>query len=169
LDQLLNELVRFEATGTQEEYKNAALNWYMDSVWPPLHGGEADASFAEPDIVLDGTSLLVAELATSESADTEQLLFEKEKLRRQVSGLMDRLNELESRAASLHYQVAKLSDDNKRLEMGYTGANTLADGLKQLVRDLRQEIERMKNGSTGPGTKAATTTGERREKHGSEN
>jgi hypothetical protein len=52
--------------------------------------------------------------------------------------------------------------------MGYTGANTQADGLKQLVRDLRQEMANIKNGSTEAKTKTSTTGG-RGEKHGSEN
>jgi hypothetical protein len=168
LNALLNELVRYEATGTQEEYKTAALNWFVDRPWPPLNGGEADATSTQPEIALDETPQAAVELGTSASPESEQLLFENEKLRRQVRDLMDRLNELESRAAALHYRVAKLSDDNKRLEMGYTGANTQADGLKQLVRDLRQEMANIKNGSTEAKTKTSTTGG-RGEKHGSEN
>lgn len=53
--------------------------------------------------------------------------------------------------------------------MGYTGANTQADGLKQLVRDLRQEIEHMKNGSTEHDRKESRTTAGKGEKHASEN
>ena len=98
----------------------------------------------------------------------EELLFENEKLRRQLRDLIDRLGELESRASSLHYRVVRLSEDNKRLEMGYTGANTQADGLKQLVRDLRQEIQQMKNGAETK-TKTATTIGGRGEKHANDN
>ena len=166
LDGLLNELVRFEATGKNVEYKTAALDWFVSSAWPPVDGSETDAPFAEPDLVVDSTSHTGAELATPE---TEQLLFENEKLRRQVRELMNRLNELESRAASLHYRAAQLSDDNKRLEMGYTGANTQAEGLKQLVRDLRQEIEHMKNGSTERDMKESKTTTRRGEKYASKN
>ena len=137
------------------------------SAWAPLDGSEANASFAEPDIVVDRTSQTAAELAST--PETEQLLFENEKLRRQVRELLDRLSELETRAASLHYRVTQLSNDNKRLEMGYTGANTQADGLKQLVRDLRQEIEHMKNGSTERDMKESKTTTGRGEKHASKN
>ena len=140
------------------------VSW--SSAWPPVDSSETDAPFAEPDLVVDRTSHTAAELSTPE---TEQLLFENEKLRRQVRELLDRLNELETRAASLHYRVTQLSDDNKRLEMGYTGANTQADGLKQLVRDLRQEIEHMKNGSTERDMKESKTTTGRGEKHASKN
>jgi phage shock protein A len=51
------------------------------------------------------------------------------------------LNEVETRAASLHYRCAELNETNKRLEMGYTGASTQARGLAKLVQDLRTEIK----------------------------
>jgi len=169
LEALLNELVRFEATGKNVEYKTAALNWFVGVAWPPLDQSEADAPLTGLDIVLDRTSQAAADIAASRPPESEQLLFDNEKLHRQVRGLLDRLNELESRAAALHYQVATLSEDNKRLEMGYTGANIQADGLKQFVQELPDQIKRLKNGSTEAKAESLTTGEKGREEDDSKN
>lgn len=147
LNELLNDLIRFEATGSQSQSKSAALAWLADLAGGPIDVDEDEGPFAEVDLAPQVSFHVQPEVLDGESPDVEQLIFENEKLHRQVRDLMNRLNELESRGASLHYRVARLSEDNKRLEMGYTGANTQADGLKQLVRDLREQIESLKAGS----------------------
>ena len=151
LNELLDDLIRFEATGTHGECKSTALDWLADFAGTTLDPGNADGSFTEPDLPPELTSPLA-----DESQNQEQLLFQKEKLTRKVRDLLDRLNDVETRAASLGYQVAKLSEDNKRLEMGYTGANTQANGLNQLVQDLRKEIHQLKNGGAEPSAKAVS-------------
>jgi hypothetical protein len=156
LNELLNDLIRFEATGTQGECKSTALDWLADFAGPTPDAGNADASFTEADVPAELTSQAPPDSLADESQNQEQLLFEKEKLTRKVRDLLDRLNDVETRAASLHYQVARLSEDNKRLEMGYTGANTQANGLKQLVQDLRKEIHQLKNGGAEPSAKAVS-------------
>jgi len=150
LTNLLDDLVRFEFTGTNEECKFTALDWLAD--------------FAGPSVKVSSgkNDILTAPLSEAHipefcgGLDEERLLFENEKLRRKVRDLLDRLNNVETRAASLHYRVAKLSEDNRRLEMGYTGANTQARGLEILVRDLRGEIAQLKNGGAERTTKAAS-------------
>ncbi len=151
LNELFDDLIRFEATGTHGECKSMALDWLADFAGPTLDAGNADTSFTEADVPAELTSPLA-----DESQNKEQLLFQKEKLTRKVRDLLDRLNDVETRAASLHYQVARLSEDNKRLEIGYTGANTQANGLNQLVQDLRKEIHQLKNGGAEPSAKAVS-------------
>ena len=147
LNNLLDDLIRFEATGTHEECKSTALDWLVD--WPtPLVSGAKGAVFP----LADGTpkelfSPTHDEDSYDDSHDKERVLFENEKLRRKVRDLLDRLNDVESRAASLHYRVSELTDINKRLELAYTGASTQANGLKQLVQDLRGEIKRLEDGN----------------------
>lgn len=156
LNELLDDLIRFEATGSHGECKSTALDWLADFAGPALDAGNADASFAAADVPAELTSQAPPDSLAGESQDQEQVLFEKEKLARKVRDLLERLSHLETRAASLHYQVARLSEDNKRLEMGYTGANTQANGLKQLVQDLRAQIDQLKDGSTERRAKAVS-------------
>jgi hypothetical protein len=146
LNNLLDGLIRFEATGTNEECKSTALDWFADFTTPLASGVKAEV-FS----VADGTprELLSAthdEDSYDDGHDQEEPLFENEKLSRKVRDLLDRLNDVESWAASLHYRVSELTDTNKRLELAYTGASTQANGLKQLVQDLRGEIKRLEDG-----------------------
>jgi hypothetical protein len=155
LNNLLNELVRFEATGTHEESKLTALNWLADFAGIPTNGKGLVVS-TEDKLSHD----LLSEQHTAEPAvdghDPEELLFENEKLRRKVRDLVQRLNEVETRAASLHYRCAGLNEANKRLEMGYTGASTQARGLAKLVQDLRAEIKRLEEGQIESRAKAVS-------------
>ena len=156
LNNLLDDFIRFEATGMNEECKSTALDWFADFT-TPLASGVKAAVFS----VADGTprELLSAthdEDSYDDGHDQEEPLFENEKLSRKVRDLLDRLNDVESRAASLHYRVAELTDVNKRLELAYTGASTQANGLKQLVQDLRGEIKRLEDGNTENRSKAAS-------------
>jgi hypothetical protein len=137
LNDLLNDLIRFETTGTQEECVPVALNWLVDSVGPWTDTRHLDIDIgSQPEI---GCPPDIA----GEGDDPESIVFENEKLRRKVRELLDRLNDLESRAAALHYRVAELTDVNKRLEMAYTGASTQANGLQHLVRDLTERLKRL--------------------------
>jgi hypothetical protein len=156
LNELLDDLVRFEATGTNEECKTTALRWLADFVEPSVNAGEPDVSSGESGMMTEPFSGVQAGEFAASNPDQEGLLFENEKLRRKNQDLIDRLNEVESRAASLHYRVAELSDVNKRLEMGYTGASAQANGLKELVQDLRAEIERLGGGNTESRAKAVS-------------
>lgn len=153
LNELLYDLIRFEATGTREKCKSTALDWLADFAGPLFDIDDASAFSAALEVAPEPQT--PPDLCAVELQDQEQLLFENEKLTRKVRDLLHRLNDVESRAASLHYQVSRLSEDNKRLEMGYTGANAQADGLKHLVRDLRGQIERLKNGVTEQTAKAS--------------
>jgi hypothetical protein len=156
LGELLGELVRFEATGAHGECKQSALDWLADFVSVSLGACGTAISSASPDIpnelMPDGQSDPGADMMQN----PEALLFEKEKLERVVGDLLARLSAIETRAASLQYQVARLSEDNKRLELGYLGANTQARGLEDLVRDLRAEINQLKDGSAEAEKKAAS-------------
>lgn len=152
LNELLYDLIRFEATGTREKCKSTALDWLADFAGPRWNFSAVDNFSSASEQVPEAQP----NFPPVESPDPERLLFENEKLTRQVRDLLHRLNELEGRAASLHYRVSRLSEDNKRLEMGYTGANTQANGLKQLVKDLREEIATLKNGHIEPRAKAAS-------------
>jgi hypothetical protein len=143
LTHLLNELVRFEATGTHEECKPTALNWLADFAGTSA-SGRALVEFAEHESSTDLPSDQKPDVPLCDDHDPEELLFENEKLRRKVRDLIQRLNEVETRAASLHYRCAELNETNKRLEMGYTGASTQARSLEKLVRDLREEIQKLK-------------------------
>lgn len=148
LNELLNDLIRFEATGTKEECKVTALDWLADfGAAPSVSDGRVVLSSDEDSIPTELLSEEPADGSAGDGCDQEDLLFEKEKLSRKVRGLIQRLNELETRAASLQYRVAVLSEDNKRLEMGYTGASTQARGLEKLVRDLTAEIKTLKEGN----------------------
>jgi hypothetical protein len=156
LNALLNDLIRFEATGTKEECKLTALNWLADfGDAPSVSVGRVVVSSDEDSIPTELLSDEHADGSAGDGCDQEDLLFEKEKLDRKVRLLTERLNELETRAASLQYRVATLSEDNKRLEMGYTGASTQARGLEKLVRDLTAEIKTLKKGNVGSRAKAA--------------
>lgn len=150
LTNLLDDLVRFEFTGTNEKCKFTALDWLADFAGPSVTVTSGAKDRLTAPLVEANTPEICDDL------DKEGLFFENEKLRRKVRDLLDRLNEVETRAASLHYQVAKLSEDNKRLEMGYTGANTQARGLEVLVRELRGEIAQLKNGGAERTIKAAS-------------
>jgi chromosome segregation ATPase len=117
---------------------------------------EAGVLFAEIKAPPGVASQTQADGFTGDIQDQEGLLFENQKLTRKVHDLVDRLSEIETRAASLQYRVATLSEDNKRLEMGYTGASTQARGLEKLVRDLTAEIKVLKEGNAGQRPKAAS-------------
>ena len=156
LNGLLDDLIRFEATGTHEECKSTAFDWLGDFPGPRLDAGNGHGSFTEADLMPELASEAQADSIAPEQQYQEELLFENEKLARKVKNLMERLNFLETRAASLSYQVARLSDDNKRLEMGYTGANAQANGLKQLVQELRTQIGQLKSENPEQGVKAAS-------------
>jgi hypothetical protein len=155
LNDLLNELVRFEATGTHEESKLTALNWLADFAGTAQRGGGMVVSAGD-----NISNELLSEEPTDGPAlyghDPEELLFENEKLRRKVRDLIDSLSKVETRAAALHYRCTELSDTNKRLEMGYTGASTQARGLAVLVQDLRAEIKRLEEGTTASRAKAVS-------------
>jgi len=60
--------------------------------------------------------------------------FEAEKRGREVADLIRRLGDAESRAASLHYQVAMLTTDNRNCEMRCAA---LAAQVRALESDLR--------------------------------
>lgn len=155
LNELLGELIRFEATGAHGECKRSALDWLADftGLSPGLSAPEifSAAPDVPPDLMPDARS----DPSTDAIQNPEAVLFEKEKLERMVRDLVARLNELETRDASLQYRVAQLSEENKRLEMGYIGANAQAHGLEDLVRDLRAEIKQLQDENMDPGKKAA--------------
>jgi hypothetical protein len=117
------------------------LGWLADFIGTPKYDGRIVVS--SPDKI-PRVFLAEPQEPIGEPRDPEELLFENERLRRKVDDLIQRLNRLETRAASLHYRVTVLSEDNKRLEMGYTGASTQARGLEKLVRDLRAEVAMLK-------------------------
>jgi hypothetical protein len=157
LNELLNDLVRFEVTGTNEVCKVTALDWLADfGAAPSVSNGRVVVSSGEDNIPTDLFSKGHTDGSTGDGCDQEDLLFERERLSRKVWVLTQRLNELETRAASLQYRVATLSEDNKRLEMGYTGASTQARGLEKLVRDLTVEIKILKEGNSGERAKPAS-------------
>jgi hypothetical protein len=155
LNHLLNELVRYEATGTHEESKITALNWLADFTGVPANDGGFIVSTEDhgsdellPDQPSHGPAI--------EGRGSEEVLFENAKLRRKVGDLIQQLNEVETRAASLHYRCGELSETNKRLEMGFTGASAQARGLEKLVRDLRDQIKKLQEGYTENSTRAAS-------------
>ena len=133
------------------------LDWLADfGVAPCASVGRVVVSSDEDSIPTELLSKEHDDGSAGDGCDQEDLLFEKEKLDRKVRVLTERLSELETRAASLQYRVATLSEDNKRLEMGYTGASTQARGLEKLVRDLTAEIKVLKEGNAGQRPKAAS-------------
>jgi Family of unknown function (DUF6062) len=146
LNNLLDDLIRFEATGTNEECKSTVLDWFADFTTPLAGDAEAAVFSVEKGTPKELPSAMHDEDSYDDDHDPERVLFENEKLNRKVRDLLDRLNDVESRAASLHYRVAELTDINKRLELAYTGASTQANGLTQLVQDLRGEIKRLEKG-----------------------
>ncbi|HXF75969.1 MAG TPA: hypothetical protein VNN13_07735 [Methylomirabilota bacterium] len=131
------------------------MDWLADftGLSPGLSAPEifSAAPDVPPDLMPDARS----DPSTDAIQNPEAVLFEKEKLERMVRDLVARLNELETRDASLQYRVAQLSEENKRLEMGYIGANAQAHGLEDLVRDLRAEIKQLQDENMDPGKKAA--------------
>ena len=153
LNELLNDLIRFEATGNDKESRSIALDWLADFIGPSICGGEIAVSSPNN---MPREFLAEPQEATGKGHDPEELLFKNEKLRRKVEDLVQRLNHLETRAAALHYRVTVLSEENKRLEMGYTGASTQARGLEKLVRDLRAEVAMLKEGNAAQRAKAAS-------------
>jgi chromosome segregation ATPase len=152
LNELLNDLVRLEATGTRGESKRTALDWLADFAGSSATVAEATLTSTKADTPAEIFAQGNEDGSAGSIRDPEALLFENEKLSRKVRGLTQRLNELETRAASLQYRVATLTEDNKRLEMGYTGASTQARGLEKLVRDLTEQIRRLedRNGDYRP-------------------
>ena len=144
LNLLLDELVRMEATGTGGQSRVDALELLADSKAlsldveaPSAFSGQEDEVLAEifPEADPSGPE--------DGRADSQTLRFENEKLKRQVRNLTELSGQMHSRAASLHYRLAEVTEANKRLEIGYTGANTLASGLEKMVRDLRRQVERL--------------------------
>ena len=153
LNRLLDDLIRFEATGTNAECRSTAAGWLADFAAPQAAGTKA--------VTLSGANRRPmgkpADADLDDNGhDPEGLLFENEKLKRKARDLLDRLNEVETRAASLHYRVSELTETNKRLELAYTGANTQANGLQRLVQDLRQEIRKLEQGKTENQSRAAS-------------
>jgi hypothetical protein len=142
LNHLLNELVRFEAAGTLEDSKRTALSWLAEFSGIAANG-EGLCVSVEEDFANDLLSAQHSDGPAGDGQDPEVLLFENEKLKKKVHDLIQHLNEVETRAASLHYRCAELSEANKRLELGYTGASTQASGLAKLVQDLRSEVKRL--------------------------
>lgn len=144
LNLLLDELVRMEATGTGGQSRVDALELLADSKALSLDV-EAPGAFSGQEDEVQAEIFPQADPSGpgDGSADLQALRFENEKLKRQVRDLTELLGRMHSRAASLHYRLAEVTEANKRLEMGYTGANTLASGLEKMVRDLRQEVERL--------------------------
>jgi hypothetical protein len=142
LNHLLNELVRFEATGTHRDSKLTALNWVAEFAVIPANS-EGLGIFGHERLANDLFSGQPTDGPAGDGQDPEELLFENEKLKKKVRDLIEHLNEVETRAASLHYRCAELSESNKKLEMGYTGASTQASGLAKLVQDLRAEVKRL--------------------------
>jgi hypothetical protein len=155
LNHLLNELVRFEATGTHEDSKLTALNWLAGFAGTGANG-EGLCVSAEEDLANDLLSVQHSDGPAGDGQDPEELLFENEKLKKKVRDLIQHLNEVETRAASLHYRCAELSETNKKLEMGYTGASTQARGLAKLVQDLRAELKRLEEGKIDSHAKAVS-------------
>jgi hypothetical protein len=148
LNALLDDLIRLEATGKNEECKNQALEWLADSKGVMVRERRVETS---PEHEKSLTALFSdgnGETAPVDDQQTpEALLFENEKLKRKVKDLTQLLGEAEGRAASLHYRVVELSEINKRLEMRYTGASTQANGLKELVQNLTAELKKLKEGN----------------------
>lgn len=145
LDNLMDDLVRLEATGRNEKCKSNALEWLADSKASTLETrlAQMPAGYdkTQTDLFPDPNN---TPSSVGKDQEAERLLFENEKVRRKVEDLTQLLGKAESRAASLHYRVAELSEANKILEMNCTGANTLANGLEKMVKNLRQEIETLK-------------------------
>ncbi len=79
--------------------------------------------------------------------ELEQLRFENEKLKRRIDEISREWSKESSRAAALHYQVYKLSEDLKVLELNLAGAQGESQGWKQLVDHLREEIQRLRGQS----------------------
>jgi hypothetical protein len=154
LNDLLNDLIRFETTGSQGECVPVALNWLADFVGSGMSSIGSAVTVGSDAQMESGPQLDSAPV--NEEIDAESLSFENEKLRRKVRELLDRLSDVESRAASLHYRVAELSETNKRLEMAYTGANTQANGLQHLVRDLTERLKRIGEADVENRPKAAS-------------
>ena len=154
LNELLNDLVRLEATGTRGESKRTVLDWLADFAGASATVAEATLACTEADTPAEIFAQANGDRSARSIRDPEALLFENEKLSRKVRGLTQRLNELETRAASLQYRVATLTEDNRRLEMGYTGASTQARGLEKLVRDLTEQIKRLEERNGGYRPKA---------------
>jgi len=77
-------------------------------------------------------------------SELEQLRFENEKLKRRIDEIIREWSKESSRAASLHYQMYKLSEDLKVLKLNLAGAQGESQGWKQLVKHLREEIQRLK-------------------------
>lgn len=147
LNVLLDDLIRFTATGGNAESKKEALEWLADPKGPALTISPSTPSGRNEDLTelsLDAEDMRSME---EKNADPEALRFENEKLKKKIEDLTNWLGKVETRAASLHYRVAELSEVNKRLEMGYTGANALANGLEKMVQNLKEEIKKLKDGS----------------------
>ncbi len=142
LSALLDELIRFEATGMDGDSKARTLEWLVDSkkekIPDPPHTGIAD----QDELLHLGAEN--SQPSNEKVPHPEELLFENEKLKRKIEDLTRLFSETESRAASLHYRVAELTETNNRLEMAHTGANVLASGLENVVKQLREEIKKLK-------------------------
>lgn len=145
LNVLLGDLIHLEATGKRQESKSEALEWLADSTAAALVSSPARP---HPDQDEDLTGLFSdfdgIQPSDGQAFDPEALRFENEKLKRKVHNLTALLGKAETRAASLHYRVAELSEVNKRLEMGYTGANALANGLEKVVKELKEKVRELK-------------------------
>lgn len=147
LNVLLDDLIRFAATGRNAESNKEALEWLANpkglalSILPSTPSGRNDNL---TELSLDAEDMRSTE---EKNADPEALRFENEKLKKKIEDLTNWLDKVETRAASLHYRVAELSEVNKRLEMGYTGANALANGLEKIVQNLKEEIKNLKDGN----------------------
>lgn len=145
LNVLLGDLIDLEATGRHQESKSEALEWLADSKAAAL-----DISLARPHPDQDAIPIGLpsgsdgAQPSDGQALNPEALRFENEKLKRKIDNLTALLGKAETRAASLHYRVAELSEANKILEMNCTGANAFANGLEKVVQNLKEEIKRLK-------------------------
>lgn len=84
------------------------------------------------------------------------LRFENEKLRREVEEIRRTWNEESHRTAALHFRVACLLEDKRKLELNVAGARGLSEGWEPVVQALRDEIRRLQ------GRLAEVQQGERR-------
>jgi len=79
-----------------------------------------------------------------QATPAESAAFERARLELRIKNLTEQLSEESSRAAALHYRLAKVVKDRNALELNLSGERAANELSLRVIADLRAEVERLR-------------------------